>query len=337
MIRPCVRRACIAAVALTCLAGAAKAQSTHRSIDAEALFTEGHTLLTAGRIQEACPRLAESARIEAHPATMLALAECSEKSGRLADAAAQLRTAASLVGHIGDEHAQNALRHAAAIEAKLPRLVVVMNKPVDGLEVRRDGVLLPPDQLGLDMPVDGGEHTISATAPGRRPWSVVVKTQHTDTTTVEVPALELAQMPLDTAAGSTPAYLRTTILPPIDFDSSSSRPRSTGVKLATLSLGLLGAASVGTGAFLGLRAKQISDSLDGRCRAQNACDPNSSELRSQSQRDAIASTVAFGAGAAAITAGALLWLLSPSNKRPKAAISPNVDFHRIAFTFSRTW
>lgn len=337
MIRPCVRRACIAAVALTCLAGAAKAQSTHRSIDAQTLFTEGHTLMMAGRIQEACSRLAESAHIEAHPGTMLALAECSEKSGRLADAASQLRAAASLVGHTGDERAQSALRHAAALEAKLPRLVVVMNEPVDGLEVRRDGILLPPDQLGRDTPVDGGEHTISATAPGRRPWSVIVKTQSTATTTVTVPELELAHMPVDTATGSTPAYLRTTMSAPIDFDAPSSRPRSTGIKLATLSLGLLGAASVGTGAFLGVRAKQISDSLDGRCRGQNACDPNSSELRAQSQRDAIASTIAFGAGAAAITTGALLWLLSPSNKRPKASISPNVDFHRIAFTFSRTW
>ena len=334
MIRPCVRRACIAAVALTCLAGAAKARSAHRSLDAEALSKEVLTLRTDGRIQEACSRLAESVRIEQHPATVLLLAECSEKSGRLADAAGQLRAAA---GHMEGERALSALWHASTIEGTLPRLVVVMNRPVDGLEVRRDGILLPPDQLGRDAPVDGGEHTITATAPEHRPWSTIVRAQRTETTTVSVPELELAKISVDMATGATPGYLRPTMAMPIDFDAPMSKPRSTGIKLATLSLGLLGAASVGTGAFLGLRAKQINDSLDGRCRLQNACDPNSNELRAQSQRDAVASTIAFGAGAAAITTGALLWLVSPSKKRPKAAISPNVDFHRIAFTFSRTW
>ena len=332
MIRPCVRRACIAAVALTCLAGAAKAQSSHRSRDAEVLSDEGHTLLTAGRIQEACSRLSESVRLEQHPATMLLLADCSEKNGRLADAAHQLRAAA---GHMDADRAKAALRHAAAIETKLPRLVVVMNKPVDGLEVRRDGVLLSPDQLGLATPVGAGEHTISAAAPGHRPWSTIVKTPRTDIATVTVPELEL--MAIDMISGSVPGYFRPTMSTQMDFDAVPSKPRSTGIKIATLSLGLLGAASVGTSAFLGLRAKQINDSLDGRCRSQNACDPNNSELRAQAQRDVVASTVAFGAGAAAITGSALLWLLSPSNKRPKAAISPNVDFHRIAFTFSRTW
>lgn len=330
MIRPCVRRACIAAVALTCLAGGAKAQSV-KSAEADALATQARTLMEAGRIQEACARFAESARVEPHTATMLGLAECSEKSGRLADAAHYLRSAArSMKG----EAAQGALGHADRIEAKLPRLAVALPAPVDGLEIRRDGVLVDPRELGVAEPVDAGEHTVSASAPGRLPWSTVVTTERADVTTVSVPELELTPLPV--AAAST-GFLRPQATTVFAFDAPKPAPRSTGVKIATLSLGLLGVASVGTSAFLGLRAKQISDAVDGRCNSQNGCAPNSSDLRSQASRDALASTVAFGAGAAAITAGALLWFLSPSKKRPKAALVPTVDFHRIAFTFSRAW
>lgn len=329
MIRPCVRRACIAAVALTCLAGGAKAQSL-KSAEADSLATQARTLLEAGRIQEACARFSESARIEPHTATMLGLAECSEKSGRLADAAHHLRAAA---GSMKGEAAQGALGHADAIESRLPRLAVALPAPVDGLEVRRDGVRVDPRDLGVAEPVDAGEHTISASAPGRLPWSTVVTTELTNVTTVSVPELELAPLPVAVATG----FLRPQVTTVFAFDAPKPAPRSTGVKIATLSLGLLGVASVGTSAFLGFRAKQISDSVDGRCNSQNGCAPNSSDLRSQASRDALASTVAFGAGAAAITAGALLWFLSPSKKRPKAALVPTVDFHRIAFTFSRAW
>lgn len=329
MIRPCVRRACIAAVALTCLAGGAKAQSL-RSAEADSLATQAHTLLEAGRIQEACARFAESARIEPHTATMLGLAECSEKSGRLADAAHYLRAAA---GSMKGEAAQGALGHADVLESRLPRLAVALPAPVDGLEVRRDGVRVEPRDLGVAEPVDAGEHTISASAPGRLPWSTVVTTEKTNVTTVSVPELELAPLPIAASNG----FLRPQVTTVFAFDAPKPAPRSTGVKIATLSLGLLGVASVGTSAFLGFRAKQISDAVDGRCNSQNGCAPNSSDLRSQASRDALASTVAFGAGAAAITAGALLWFLSPSKKRPKAALVPTVDFHRIAFTFSRAW
>lgn len=331
MIRPCVRRACIAATALTCLAGAAKAQS-HRAEEAAALAADGAALLADGRLAEACERLSESVRREPHATPMLQLGECFEKRGLLAEAAETLRVSAGLPD-AAPVAAEAARRHAAELEATLPRLVVVLDHPVAGLEVRRDGVLLPVSTLGDVAAVAPGEHVVSASAPGRRPWSMAVRVDGTTAVRVDVPELELA---LPDSGADLGVFLRPTTGTHLVLDAPAA-PRAKATKLASLSLGLLGMASVGTSAFLGLRAKQISDSVEGRCRQQNGCDPNSSDLRQQAQRDAVASTVAFGLGAAAITTGALLWFLAPSKKRPHAAISPNLSFHRLAVTFSRTF
>jgi len=45
---------------------------------------------------------------------------------------------------------------------------------VPGLEIKRDGTVLGRTTWGTSMPVDRGEHTIVATAPGKSPWETQV-------------------------------------------------------------------------------------------------------------------------------------------------------------------
>ncbi len=40
---------------------------------------------------------------------------------------------------------------------------------LEGLQVKRDGVLIEKTLWGIAVPVDPGEHAISATAPGKKP------------------------------------------------------------------------------------------------------------------------------------------------------------------------
>ena len=65
-------------------AGAQPAPLGNDRVAAEALFDEGRNLVAAGKIAEACPKFADSQRLDPSPSTLLNLASCWEKLGRTA-------------------------------------------------------------------------------------------------------------------------------------------------------------------------------------------------------------------------------------------------------------
>src|SRR3984885_15543934 len=87
---------------------------------AEALFEEGRKLVADGNFAEACPKFADSQRLDPSPATLLNLASCYEKSGRTASAWATYREAASADSAAGRaEYITTAQRHAEALGPRL--------------------------------------------------------------------------------------------------------------------------------------------------------------------------------------------------------------------------
>ena len=83
-----VNRLPLAALVLGVLSGApaaARAQ-TSSAAAAEALFDDGRALMKQGDHARACPKLAESQRLDPAPGTLLALGVCWEAAGRIARA-----------------------------------------------------------------------------------------------------------------------------------------------------------------------------------------------------------------------------------------------------------
>src|SRR5690349_11155528 len=107
------------------------AQSATDKAAAEALFQQGHTLLIANKLDEACPKLAESLRLDVGLGTMLYLAECYERSGKTASAWAQFREAQATAAKDKDPREKVARDRADKLEPNLSKLSIVVTSEND--------------------------------------------------------------------------------------------------------------------------------------------------------------------------------------------------------------
>ena len=146
---------------------------------AEALFQQGKRSLEKGDSAAACPKLAESLRLDKATGTLLALAMCHESEGRLASAWAEYAEVVARAAAEGrTDREQAARRSVRALEPKLSTLTIEVPAEaaaVDGLRVERDGLSLAAAAWSTAVPVDPGRHVVTASAPGRRTWSISVQ------------------------------------------------------------------------------------------------------------------------------------------------------------------
>src|SRR5688572_1623106 len=78
------------------------AQEANDKAAAEVLFEQGRALLLEGKVDQACPKLSESLRLDRGIGTMLFLAECWQRMGKTASAWAQFREAEIVAGQEKD-------------------------------------------------------------------------------------------------------------------------------------------------------------------------------------------------------------------------------------------
>jgi hypothetical protein len=204
------------AVAMCVSAFAATAHADES--EGERLFKEGRALMLAGRFAEACPVLEESQRVEPHGGTLLNVAACHERIGRVATAWAEFHdalAAARAEGH--DDRRKLAEERIAALSPRLPWLVVTVTAEAadEGARVTFDGVEIQRIAWGKDMPIDPGEHAVVVTAPGRveRRWTLVAR--EGERQTVEIRGL-LAVAPPPEPAPAPPAEPAPSPPPPVE-------------------------------------------------------------------------------------------------------------------------
>ena len=163
-----------AAIALgfTTFGGIAGAQSRAASTGmAQALFEDGRSLLSQGSLELACGKLEESYRLDPGVGTLLSWADCEERRGRMTTAWELWLEAASEARSAKQPDREALARGRAALaREKLGTLTidVPFEARVVGLSISSDGVPLAAAAWGTEAPIDPGEHTIVATAPGRQ-------------------------------------------------------------------------------------------------------------------------------------------------------------------------
>jgi hypothetical protein len=187
------RRAACAAAAMACLLSArAWADPTdEEKAVADLRFREGRELLADKKVDLACAKFAESARLFPRAGVLLNLASCHETQGKFASAWTEYALANSAAHKEGRaDREEIAQKKIAALKDELSWLTI--NVPAGsegGLVVRRDGVEVGRGAFGVAIPVDAGEHVIVFESPDTPRGELRVTVgAHGDRRTVLIPA-----------------------------------------------------------------------------------------------------------------------------------------------------
>lgn len=287
---------------------------------AEALFDSGRQLFDEGKYAQACEKFAESQRLDPGTGTLLNLASCYEKDGKLASAWATYRLAASSAAAAGQsDRESHARRTAADLEARLARITITVSDTakVEGLVIRRNDEEQSSAVWGVAIPVDAGAHRIEAEAPGHRPSILEVTIDDGEAKTIEIPALESgAPSPEEEPPPSNGTERSEEEAPPVDVAPS----RSPNLRTWGYVLSGAGVVGLGVGSYFGFRALEKNRDSEEEC-VVNRCTRDGVDLRDQAIVSGNLSTVFVGVGLAALGGGVTLLVLAPERSR-QVGISP---------------
>ncbi|HEY5935621.1 MAG TPA: hypothetical protein VIU61_13320 [Kofleriaceae bacterium] len=270
------------------LAPSITAHADRKVEKADQLFREGLALKDSN-VTQACAKFEESLRYNAQAiGTLLNVALCDEKLGRIASAARKYREARDRSREQGlPEHLAAAEERLAAVEPELPHVTITFTEPPTAdTRILIDDQLLPLDEV-LRHPVDPGDRVIVVTAPGHVAFKTSIRLRKRQHEEVIVPVLA---------------------------KSIVSSRRTLG-KIITASGGL----AVATGITLGILANSRYNSAD--C-VDGVCATNEDHLKTESARTlGTAGTIVGIVGIAAVAAGTYVWLRSPRAPADSARVS----------------
>jgi hypothetical protein len=294
--------AAILAAAVSFAASGARADD--RAIAQEA-FREGRELMAAGRVAEACPKFSAAAQLSPTAGVRLNLSECLARLGKPASAWAKANEALAMAVRGGDAAAAALARQKmAALAPQLSYLTLEISRPPPrGLEVALDGEGIPMPLWGTPLPIDPGEHQVTARSPGASPV-----TAHTTIGSAERATLAL---PMPVRIPSSPEH----------DEAPAARSLGTARTLALVSGGL-GVIGVGVGAAAGIDAAVKKSQYQQRESGGACSDAQCSALSGQALSAANASTVAFIVGGALVGCGGVLWLVAPRSDTARVAMAP---------------
>jgi hypothetical protein len=283
------------------------AQNAPPSSDsAAALFDEGRRLMAAGDFERACPKFAESQRLDPGGGTLLNLAVCHEKQGKIATAWGEYNAALSLATRDRRQDREAIARAGiASLAAVVPRVSIVVSQQADvpQLAIRVDGGEVPRSSWGTPLPMDPGQHVIEASAPGHRALTLTSMLRADGAVmSVEVPVL-----PMD--ASVAPPSATVAAPPPVVATTADEGTRVERSPLFYVGLSF-GIAGLTTSAVTGVLALLAHQSVGSKCdRSTGLCvDASGVDDASRARTMAWVSTVALAVG----IVGAVVMLAAPS-------------------------
>jgi hypothetical protein len=280
--------------------------------DAKELFQQAKAAEKKGYFEQALGLFRKSQHLRASAAALLNIADCEEKLGLTASAYQHFQEVTTQPS-AGDDRLFRARKHIAALKPRLPwlRIDIAPGTPA-GTRVTRDGIEVNRSSLGVDQPIDPGQHEIVVTTPNRpdRRYAVISVEGKHDSVTVE--------------PGEQPAPLVKAVSSPEMKTPAVAPRRTSGAKTAGFALVGIGIPSLSASAVTGALAIVIKNGVEKVCPVPKQCSQAGMEEVRRGKYFATASTITFVAGLTALGFGTYLVLSNRTRPTTKAAMAPLV-------------
>jgi hypothetical protein len=279
------------------------------------LFTRAREAMEAKKLDEACPAFVESQRMWPTASGALNIGNCEELRGNLATAYGAFSDAAGMARRASDKaREEEGSQRANLLKSKLSMLTVdvAAANRIEGLVVKRDGREAGAGQWGIAVPVDPGEHTVEASAPGRTAWKTTVRVEpKPGVISVDVPALALA--PVVAAQPDAPAARA--------GEAETAGSSWSTQKTAALVVGGAGVVGVALGAIFGVKAIGKKGDSEANCQPADPtrCNATGVALRQEEKSAGTIATISFIAGGVALAGGVVLFATAPAGAAKAAA------------------
>jgi len=276
---------------------------------AEALFREGKSYFQAEDYARACPKLAQSYKIDPAGGTVLLLAICYEQQGKLASAWARYNDALALAKRDGRQDRERRAREGLeVVEPKLSYVKLLLDPTcasITGLSLSIDGTELPA-LADTRLPIDPGKHQLVVRAPDYEDWTAEVEVVGaSDLKEVAVPTLRRRV----SSAEALPRRAPVAATPPILEPPQHARRSNTAMRASAYVLGGAGLAAVAVGSYFGVRAIKLDKQANDLCPTTECGDEQIGALAKvdDARSNARMANILIGAGSAAVISAVVLW------------------------------
>jgi hypothetical protein len=292
-----------------------------QSATADAMFRYAKEAMARGDLATACAQFAESERLEPATGTLLNLADCEERSGKLSAALGHYRMARDGMPP-SDFRVSFANDKIASVTKRVPYLTLRLHAPtVPGTRVMIDEVELSPASLGVPIPVDPGRHICAVIVPGRADARREVSLQEAQAQT-----LELVPGPVGEARRSVFASA-----PSSEAGDSSTTSRTLG--FVSGAVGLVG---LGAGTVAGVITITAANTYKNECR-NGYCSPQGRDAAATGQVMQWVSPIGFAVGAVGIGLASYFLFFQPKATRSTATVTPAIGPTTMGLSLSDTF
>jgi hypothetical protein len=306
-------------VLLLAAAGVARTQpAAGDASQAETLFYDGRKAMDAGEHATACKKFSESLVLLRRASTLVNLAQCNDKLGKLVDALKHAQEALSLIPP-EDERMGPAKQLLDDLSSRVPRLTLKLPADLPAqASVRIDGNEIDRQKWAQPISLDPGEHAVVLRAPSREDASskvVLAERDRKEATLAPGPAAGGKQAG---SGGGAKAPGPGGGAKEPDGDGRATR-RTIGFVAGGVGLAGLVAAGV-TGGMVVANDSTIQANCPNK-----VCNAVGRDTIAQSNALVVANYVAFGVGALGVAGGAVLVLTSLGGGKKQAAVSLQVS------------
>jgi hypothetical protein len=265
---------------------------------AETLLRQGVQLRREHRDAEALEAFQRALAASGSPIARAQVALAEQALGEWVEAERDLKLALADSDEAWIARNRPALEDAGGEIARHLGSLTVTIEP-KGAEPRLDGQRIAP---GIETRLPVGPATLDVSAPGYMTQNRRLDIAPSADVRVSVTLAPLVAPPGEPVAASPPANAESLPTP----GTTAERQRTPPIGVGPVALGAAGLIGVGAGIYFGLRATNETQQRDALCSA-GTCSPGAFNYDGAARSAALESTVAVGAGVAALAAGAAWW------------------------------